>query len=51
MDSNLARGAERTEQQFRALVTGAGLKLTGVVPTARTFGMLEGDNVIEAVCV
>lgn len=43
----LGAGCERTEQQFRALLSAAGFTLTRIVPTARTFGVMEGENVLR----
>jgi hypothetical protein len=34
-------GKERTEQQYRELFAGAGLRLTRIVPTRQLFDLIE----------
>jgi hypothetical protein len=35
-------GAERTEEEYRALLAAAGFKLTRIVPTKTPFSIIEG---------
>jgi hypothetical protein len=37
-------GQERTEEQYRVLFSGAGLKLNRLVPTAHEVSVIEGIN-------